>query len=111
MSGVLVRLAGVAMGVALGLQAATQFVGWTFAWAPVLGAGVSIGPDSVLYPPWKVWVWRRSFAQEEPRVSPAPTAIVLLGAAGGLGVATVLGSEPTRRRRRGWGGLAEARDA
>lgn len=96
----------------MGLQCATQFVGWTFAWAPVLGAGAQLSPDLTIYPPWRVLAWRRDFVALEPRVFAAATALVLLSAAGGLGLVVLFeGEGGARRRARGWGGRAEARRA
>jgi type IV secretion system protein VirD4 len=96
----------------IGLQSATQFVGWSFGWTTALGPGVRASPELVVYPPWRVLAWRRDFAAEEPRVFAAATSLVLLAAAGGLGLTTLLGGEGAARRRvRGWGGRAEARRA
>ncbi|WP_231733365.1 MULTISPECIES: type IV secretory system conjugative DNA transfer family protein [unclassified Phenylobacterium] len=96
---------------ALGLQAATQFVGWTFAWSSALGPGLTVSSDLVLYPPWRVVAWRAAFADQAPKVFSAAGSLVLLGTAGGLGLAVLFGGEPTARRARGWGGRAEAREA
>lgn len=99
------------MGAALGLQAGTQFVGWSFAFAPALGPGLRVASDLVVYPPWSLLVWRQRFGSEEPRTFGSATSLVLLGLAGGLGAGVLLDGPATPRRRRGWGGLAEARRA
>jgi type IV secretion system protein VirD4 len=109
--GVLGRLAGAALGAALGLQAATQFVAWSFSFAPPLGPGLSLGRDTVLYAPWSVLAWRARFGVQQPRVFSGATAFILLGFAVGLGGIVVLGGEGAARRVRGWGGIAEARKA
>jgi type IV secretion system protein VirD4 len=107
------RISGLALGVAGGLQAATQFVGWSFAYAPVLGAGAPLGAGAArLYPPWAMLAWRGEFGTEEPRVFAAALALVLIGLAAGLAAGMLFDDGPGRRRRvRGWAGLSEARGA
>lgn len=100
-------MSGLACGLLIGLQAATQFVGWSFAYAPPLGPGLTVG-HAVAYPPWSIIAWRARFAAEEPRVFSAANALLLLGTALGLGAGVLLGGETGRRRRRGWGGLETA---
>lgn len=104
------RLLLFALGLLGGLQAATGYVAWTFADAPALGPGILIG-DANAHPPWAILEWRRRFAAEEPNVFTAATSLILLGAAGGLGLGALLPGEGRRRRVRGWGGLPEARRA
>lgn len=106
-----VRFAGLGAGLVLGLQAATQFIGWTFSDAAILGARLHPAPHLTLYPPWAVLGWRSRFAAEEPRVFSAATALILFFAAGGLGAGLLAGASNGPRRIRGWGGLAEARQA
>lgn len=106
-----VRISGLAVGLLVGLQAATQFVGWTFAYAPALGHGLPIGHDGVAYAPWSILIWRARFGAEQPQVFSAATALILLGTALGLGCGGLLSGPPGRRRARGWGGIAEARAA
>jgi len=104
------RIAAAAGGLVLGLQAATQFVGWTFAWSPALGSGVRAAPDVTLYPPWRILVWRRQHGSEAPRTFAAATSLIVLSLAGGLGLGVLLDGEGTAIRRvRGWGGREEAR--
>jgi type IV secretion system protein VirD4 len=106
------RIASGIGGLVLGLQAATQFVGWTFAWAPALGAGAVVGPDLKLYPPWRVLTWRGAFGAEAPRVFGSASSLILLGVAGGLGFAILCeGQSGAPRRVRGWGGMSDARRA
>ncbi|MDZ4371729.1 MAG: type IV secretory system conjugative DNA transfer family protein [Phenylobacterium sp.] len=110
--GVGFRMVSAAGGLLLGLQAATQFVGWTFANAPALGVGLTAGADLTFYPPWRILVWRRSFAAEAPKVFAAASALILLGVAGGLGAAILFDGPPgALRRTRGWGRADEARRA
>lgn len=106
------RLVSAIAGLLLGAQAATQYVGWTFSWAPVLGGGAALSHDAKLYPPWRIFTWRRDFGAEAPRTFGAAGALVLLGVAGGLGLAVLFDGPPAAARRvRGWGGRAEARRA
>lgn len=102
------RLAGFAAGILVGLQAATQFVGWTFAYAPALGPGLPIGHYGVAYAPWSIFAWRGRFGAEQPTVFSAASALILIATALGLGCGGLLSGPPGRNRARGWGGLAEA---
>jgi type IV secretion system protein VirD4 len=104
-------MAGAAAGVLIGLQAASQYVGWTFGFAPALGSGLRVQPELVLYPPWSVLTWRSRFGAEEPKTFQAATALLLLGISGGLGLGVLLDGPGAHRRVRGWGGLREAREA
>jgi type IV secretion system protein VirD4 len=106
-----VRISGLAGGLLVGLQAATQFVGWTFSYAAPLGHGLPIGRDAVAYAPWSILVWRARFGAEEPKVFAAATALLLLGTALGVGCGALVSGEPARTRVRGWGRLADARAA
>lgn len=108
--GLNVRLCGLAAGGLLGLQAATQFVGWSFAHAPALGGDLAVG-EARFYPPWSVLVWRARFVAEGPEVFSGAAALMLLGLSGGLAAGLLVGGEGRARRVRGWGGLAEARRA
>lgn len=104
------RIASLTAGVLAGLQAATQFVGWTFAYAPALGPGMPVGAARV-YAPWSLLTWRDLIQAEEPRVYEAAMSLGLLGVAGGLGVAAVISAGGATRRRRGWGTLQDAAEA
>lgn len=106
-----IRLACAAAGLLAGLQGASQFVGWTFAWSPALGPGWTAAPELVLYPPWSIAPWRARFADEEPKVFAAANALLLLGLSGGLGLGVLLDGPGGHRRVRGWGELKDARRA
>jgi len=106
-----VRVSGLVGGLLVGLQAATQFVGWSFAYAAPLGRGLPFGREAVIYAPWSILVWRERFGPEEPKVFSAGQALLLLGTALGLGGGVLLSGEANPRRRRGWGGLDDAREA
>lgn len=102
---------GAAAGLLIGLQGASEFVGWTFRWAPALGAGWSVGADLTLYPPWSILSWRPRFAAQQPGVFGAANVFLLLGLAGGLGTGVLLDGPGAARRMRGWGALTDARRA
>jgi type IV secretion system protein VirD4 len=104
-----VKLAAGGVGVLAGLQAATQYIAWSFGWAAILGRGWSIGPEFVLYAPWSILEWRARFAAEEPQAFAAGTALILLGVSSGLGLGVLMDADGRMARTRGWGGLAEAR--
>lgn len=104
-------MAGLAAGMLVGLQAATQFVGWTFADAPALGPGLHVTGGETLYAPWNYVVWRRRFAAQYPQVFSSGASFLLLGAAGGLGITLIFGQGGAKRRVRGWGTPADARQA
>ncbi|MFK0299563.1 type IV secretory system conjugative DNA transfer family protein [Brevundimonas sp. NPDC090276] len=104
------RLIGLAAGGLIGLSVATQVFAWTYAWSPLLGSGWRIGSELVLYPPWSVLVWRRTFASEAREAIGRSGALILLGSLGGLGLGVLIDRQ-SNRRRRGWGDLAEARRA
>lgn len=104
------KLAGLVLGGAVGLCAATQMFAWTYGDDPVLGPALRVSPDVAVYPPWSILLWRQRFG-EAARVSVARTSpLILLGMVSGLGVASI-GSSGARARVRGWGGLKEAREA
>lgn len=105
------KIAAGSLGVIAGLQAATQYIGWTFQWASALGAGWRLGPDWVFYQPWSILEWRARFGAEEPQAFAASTALVLLGASAGLGLGVLFDGDAQNSRVRGWGGVAEARRA
>lgn len=105
------KLSAGGLGVLAGLQAATQYIGWTFQWASVLGAGWRVGPDLVIYSPWSILDWRARFGPEEPQAFAASTALMLLGASAGLGLGVLFDGNTRNSRVRGWGGVVEARRA
>lgn len=110
--GVGVRITWAALGLLLGLQAATEFVGWTFSWAPALGPGWPVAPDLTLYAPWRVLSWRQQFQPEAPRIFASAASLILLGVVTGLGVTLLFdGQGAAPRRTRGWGGPDDARRA
>lgn len=96
----------------VGLQAATQYVAWSFRYATPLGPAWRISADTWLYPPWSVLHWRAQFFGEGPRVFSAADVLMTLGLALGFCACLLfLDQGPGRRRGRGWGGLEEARRA
>ena len=111
MGGVLGRFTAMALGAVLGLQVATQYVAWSFRYAPPLGRGWPVAADMILYPPWSVLEWRARFLQEGPRVFSGAVALMMLGLALGLGLSLLFDPGTRTRRVRGWGGIDEARRA
>jgi len=105
-----IRLVALSLGLLCGLQAATMWIAWTFAAAPALGPGWRLAAWT-LYPPWAIVEWRLRFAEEEPRVFAAATALVLLGAAAGLAASRLFEAPRAIPRVRGWGDLGDARRA
>lgn len=106
-----VRLACLGLGLLLGLQAATQLFAWTYHWAPALGPAIRVHPDLALYPPWAILAWRGEFGDEARTAVSRSAPLILLGAASGLGLGSIVSGGRTARRIRGWGGWAEARRA
>ena len=105
------RLACLGLGLLLGLQAATQLFAWTYQWSAALGPALRIHPDLALYPPWAILAWRGEFGDEARTAVSRSAPLILLGAASGLGLGSLVGADGSVRRVRGWGGLAEARRA
>jgi type IV secretion system protein VirD4 len=103
------RWLGAAGGLLVGMQAASQFLAWSFANAQALGPGLRVSDALTLYPPWSAAVWRSRFLEAAPDVFAAANVPIILGLATGLGLGLVLAGEG--RERGGWGGLAEARRA
>lgn len=101
-------MAGFAGGLLVGLQAATQFVGWSFAYAAPLGRGLPVGGETVAYAPWSILAWRERFGAEQPKAFSAANALLILGAALGLSCGALAGGDRRPRRVRGWGGLTDA---
>jgi type IV secretion system protein VirD4 len=105
------RIAGLGLGLVVGLQAATMAFAWSYGHAPALGPGWRLGPDVVLYPPWALLSWKAAFGPDvEPelqRVAP----LILLGGVGGLGLGVLIDGDGRSRRLRGWGDLGDARAA
>ncbi len=105
------RIALLGLGLLLGLQAATQLFAWTYQWSAALGPAFQVHPDLMLYPPWAILFWRAEFGDEAQTAVSRGAPLILLGAAGGLGLGSLLGGDRTARRIRGWGGWPEARRA
>jgi len=104
------RLVGLGLGGLAGLAAATQMFAWTYRFDPVLGPGWRPAPALAVYPPWSILSWRLRFADQAPDAIARAGVLLLLGGVGGLGLGVLFDSRATPRRR-GWGGLGEARAA
>lgn len=105
------RLLLLGIGVAGGSQAAGQAFAWRYGFDPVLGAALRLGEDLALYPPWAFYVWRLRFGDQGVEAFNACAPLILLGAMAGLGLGVLAEAGGHIRRSRGWGGLAEAREA
>ena len=95
---------------AAALQAATQAFAWVYGFDSVLGAAWRPTPALALYPPAAVLGW----LVEHPKAGPGRSAAgaAALATVGGAVVAgRVVAALSRPRRRRGWGGLADARRA
>jgi type IV secretion system protein VirD4 len=107
----IIRLLLLAAGVIAGLQLATQVFAWTYGFDPVLGSGLVLPADAKLYPPWRILVWRRLFGEDHPEAFASSPLLIVLGAMAGLGLGALTRTEAVKRRVRGWGGFADARNA
>ena len=105
------RLIGGVVGLAIGLQAATQAFAWTYRWDEALGPGLPVGHEAVLYAPWSLLGWMSEFGTEASEALAKSAMLILFGGVGGLGLGAMAGGERARGRVRGWGGLREARAA
>lgn len=109
--GIGLRIGAAAAGLALGLQAATQLVGWSFGWAPALGPRLNLSPDLALFAPWAVLGWKRELAPRQPRLFQAAGWLILVGGGGGLALGVLLDAAQDVKRRAQWGGRRAARKA
>ena len=107
----MLRLLLMSLGLLAGLQAATQTFAWTYLAAPVLGPAWRPVDGLSLYPPWAILEWRGRFETEAAEALARSTSLILLGATGGLGLASLVGQAGGRPRLRGWGSQADARRA
>jgi len=105
------KIVGLAFGMLIGLQGATQSFAWIYGWADALGKGWPVSAEARLYPPWSILLWRTAFAEEARGALNRSGVIILLGAVAGLSLGALADAPSARPRRRGWGDLAEARRA
>ncbi len=107
----IVRLVLLGLGLLAGLQLATQVFAWTYGFDAVLGSGLPLSGETLVYPPWRILVWRRAFGEAQPEAFSSSALLIMLGAMVGLGFGALTRGDAGRRRIRGWGGMAEARKA
>lgn len=107
----IVRLTLLVLGLAVGLQTATQVFASTWGYDPALGDGLSLHGGVQVYAPWRILLWGRQFGGAQPEAFGSSPLLILLGATAGLGAGALTRGSATRRRLRGWGGMAEARAA
>ena len=106
-----IRAGLLAAGLLAGLQASTQFVAWSFYWAPGLGGGIILFDGLILYAPWSVLRWRAALGAEAPQVFAIAGALLVAGPTVAVMSLVLLERTQFVRRRRGWGTLADARRA
>ncbi|MFA4952498.1 type IV secretory system conjugative DNA transfer family protein [Brevundimonas sp.] len=104
------RLAGLLLGGAAGLCAATQAFAWTYGNHAALGARLQVSSEAAVYPPWAILGWRLKFGEEVQGAMSRTSPLILIGMVSGLGLAT-LASGGSQARVRGWGGMKDARAA
>lgn len=98
------------LGVSLGLQGGTQYFAWQYRYDPALGPSWAPAPEVRLYGPWSLLLWGQRHGEAAASVLARSGSLVILGAAGGL-AAAFAATNGSPRRRRGWGGDADARQA
>jgi len=109
--GMVIRAGLLAAGLLAGLQASTQFVAWSFYWAPGLGGGIILFDGLILYAPWSVLRWRAALGAEAPQVFAIAGALLVAGPTVAVMSLVLLERTQFVRRRRGWGTLTDARSA
>jgi hypothetical protein len=75
------KFASLICGLALGLTAATHFIGWAYRDAPALGPRWEISEGLAVYPPWAFIGWHKRFGAEHRREFNLGLGIVLAGCA------------------------------
>lgn len=105
------RCIGAALGLAAGLQAATQFAAATLPPGSDMAPALALSPSIKLYPSWAVLSWRTELAKRRPRAFRLAGLLVLLGVVGGLAAGAAFDQATPVRRSRGWGDLRDARAA
>ena len=103
------RLAGLAIGSVIGLQAATQVFAWTYGWTEALGPALRLQGGTALYAPWSFLAWRTRFGAEAEAAAQRGALLILLSALAGLALGAALDGDGKTRRIRGWGGLETAK--
>ena len=109
--GAIARATLLAAGVLAGLQASTQFVAWSYYWAPGLGEGLVLSERLTLFAPWSVLRWRAALGAEARQVFAIAGALLVAGPAAAVTGLVLLDRTRSVQRRRGWGTLADARRA
>lgn len=105
------RLILLILGLAGGLQMATQVFAATYGYDPVLGAGLPLRGNVYGYEPWRILLWRRQFGAAQPEAFSSSALFIMLGATAGLSTGMLMPASGARRRIRGWGGMADAQAA
>ena len=107
------KFASLFCGLALGLTAATHFIGWAYRDAPALGARWTISETAAIYPPWAFIEWNKRFGAEHRREFNLGLGMVLagflLGAIGAAAIREETTQPNDKKRGRGWASVADAR--
>lgn len=80
----------------LGASAATQFIAATFDNQPILGAPFFKLGDMAVYPPWSIFSWTESWADNFPRPFALARLMVLAGFVAGIAIVVLGLRGPTK---------------
>jgi type IV secretion system protein VirD4 len=96
------------------LSAATQFLAGVFDHHPALGSRLSFSETLIIYPPWAVFGWTSSFAQDFPRPFEIAHAILFAGLIAALAPAALVARRSNKLKPFGeaaWGTFEDAKAA
>ena len=96
------------------MSMATQFLAGVFDHHPALGNRLSFSETLTIYPPWAVFVWTSSFAQDFPRPFELAHAILFAGLIAALAPAALAVRDRNKPKPLGaaaWGTFADAKAA
>jgi type IV secretion system protein VirD4 len=107
------KFASLICGLALGLTAATHFIGWAYRNAPALGPRWTITEGLAVYPPWAFIGWHKRFGAEHRREFNLGLGIMLAcflaGAIGAAAIREETTQPNDKKRGRGWARPVDAR--
>jgi len=94
------------------MSAATQFLAGVFDHHPALGSRISFSETLIVYPPWAVFGWTSSFAQDFPRPFEIAHPILFSGLLAALAPAALVAPQPNKPKPFGeaaWGTFEDAK--